>query len=223
MRSRTFAIGDVHGCALTLQHLLFKIIRLRKDDRIFMLGDLIDRGPRSKEVIDTLMKLRDSGYFVKSIRGNHEEMLLDACHDRSKFLLWIENGGLSTLKSFKVEDACEIPISYRKFLADLPYYIQLNKFVLCHAGINCNIADPFTDTVSMLWNPNHEIIPDKIENKRLICGHSIQSLEKISRSLDSNRIYMDAGCVFKDRESYGNLAALEIESMTILHTHNIDF
>lgn len=222
MSSRTFVIGDVHGCALTLQHLIFKIIRLRNTDRLYFLGDLIDRGPRSKEVIDTIMRLQSAGYFIRSIRGNHEEMLLDACRNRDRFLLWLENGGAATLKNFVVEDACEIPILYRNFMAALPFYILLDNYVLCHAGINCMAADPFADTDAMLWSRDIPVIPERIGNRRIICGHTVHTITEISKSLESDRISLDSGCVFTGGSSFGNLVALEIGSMALYHTSNLD-
>jgi serine/threonine protein phosphatase 1 len=222
MGTRTFVIGDVHGCALTLQHLLFKVIRLRHSDKVYLLGDLIDRGPRSKEVLDTIIRLQSAGYFINSVKGNHEEMLLNACRNRNEFLLWLGNGGDSTLRSFNVEDACEIPLSYRKFLDHLPYYITLDDFILSHAGVNCNAPDPFSDTNSMLWGRDLQAIPVRIGNRRVICGHTVHSLSEIAASLASTQISLDAGCVFKERGALGNLVALETDTMIIRHTANID-
>jgi serine/threonine protein phosphatase 1 len=222
MSTRTLIIGDVHGCALTLQHLLFKVIRLRHSDRTYLLGDLIDRGPRSKEVLDTIIRLQSAGYSINSVRGNHEEMLLNACSNRNEFILWLENGGDATLRSFDVEDACEIPLSYRKFLDSLPYYILLDSFVLCHAGINCTAPDPFADTVSMLWGRDLPAIPERIGNRRVICGHTVHRLSEISANLETNVITLDGGCVFTESNALGNLVALELETKTVHHSCNID-
>ncbi|GAM08065.1 serine/threonine-protein phosphatase [Geobacter sp. OR-1] len=222
MSSRTFVIGDIHGCALTLRNLLFKILAVRNSDKIYLLGDLIDRGPRSKEVLDTIIRLQDAGYFIRSVRGNHEEMLLNACSNRSDFSLWIENGGLATLRSFNVEDACEIPLPYRRFLDTLPYYILLDNFVLSHAGINCTASEPFADTVSMLWGRDLPAVPDRVGNRRIVCGHTVHSLPEIYASLESDRIVLDGGCVFKGRGQFGNLVALEMQTLTLHHTPNID-
>jgi serine/threonine protein phosphatase 1 len=221
MKSRIFVIGDVHGCALTLQHLIFKVIRLRTSDRLYFLGDLIDRGPRSMEVIDTLKRLKSAGYYIKSVKGNHEEMLLDACCNMNR-LLWLENGGWSTLHSFGVGDASAIPSNYLKFIATFPHYILLDEFVLCHAGINCTTADPFADTHAMLWGRDLNVIPEKIGNRKVICGHTVQNLAGITASLDSHRIFLDGGCVFNQPGFPGMLVALEIGTMKLFHTRNID-
>jgi serine/threonine protein phosphatase 1 len=70
-----YVIGDIHGGAQTLRALLGRI-GLRWKDRLHLLGDLIDRGPDSRGVMDTILTLCEAGFTVKPIRGNHEDMLL---------------------------------------------------------------------------------------------------------------------------------------------------
>src|SRR5665647_1311876 len=72
---RTWVIPDVHGCLLTLRMLVEDLIELRKDDSLIFLGDIIDRGPSSKGVIDYIIKLKDGGINVKVLKGNHEEYM----------------------------------------------------------------------------------------------------------------------------------------------------
>lgn len=76
--SRTIAIADIHGCCRTFRRLLFDIVRLDKADTLYLLGDMIDRGPDSKGVIETILELHEEGYAIKPVRGNHEQMLLQA-------------------------------------------------------------------------------------------------------------------------------------------------
>ena len=222
MAARTFIVGDIHGCALTLQRLLFEELRLTRHDRLYLLGDLIDRGPRSREALETILRLISAGYTINAVRGNHEEMLLNACRNRDFFSLWIENGGKATLQSFGVEDACEIPQRYIQFLSSFPYYIQLKEFVLCHAGLNCLAPDPLSDTDSMLWGRDLPVIPERLGGRRVICGHTVLPFPKIAAGLSSNRIILDGGCVFTGREGFGNLVALELETMALYKTSNCD-
>jgi serine/threonine protein phosphatase 1 len=222
MIKRTFVIGDVHGCALTLQHLIFKVIRVRRTDTLYLLGDLIDRGPRSRETLETILRLRSAGYSIASIRGNHEEMMLNACRNRTESLLWLENGGVATIESFNVEDACEIPVETRKFITGFPYYILLDRFILCHAGINCLADNPLDDHEAMIWSRDLRVMPERLGGRRLICGHTVQTLEEIGTSLSSERISLDNGCVFNERSGLGHLVALELETMTLYETKNID-
>lgn len=222
MIRRIFVIGDVHGCALTLQHLIFKVISIRRTDTLYFLGDLIDRGPRSREALETIIRLRSAGYSVTSIRGNHEEMMLNACSNRTESLRWLENGGVATLKSFGVEDACEIPIETRKFIADFPYFILLDRFILCHAGINSLAENPLDDQEAMIWSRSLPVIPERLGGRRLICGHTVHTLEEIKTSMGSERIFLDNGCVFNGNPGLGHLVALELETMTLYNTGNID-
>lgn len=215
MSTRSFVIGDVHGCAHTLHRLLFKVLQVRRPDRIYLLGDLIDRGPRSKEVLDTLMRLRSAGYSITSVRGNHEEMLLNACRDRDSFRLWMLNGGAQTLTSFNVEDACEIPLQYRTFIADLPYYLEHDRFVLVHAGINWDAVDPFADHEAMLWSRNRSTRGNRDGGRRVICGHTSLPLAEIMNSLATDCITLDGGCVYAQHPALGKLVALELETMTL--------
>ena len=80
---KQYAIGDIHGCSKTFKELLDKI-GLIEGDELYLLGDYIDRGPDSKGVIDTIFELREKGFKVICLRGNHESMLLDALKNREE-------------------------------------------------------------------------------------------------------------------------------------------
>lgn len=222
MNSRCFAIPDIHGCALTFRRLVEEVIRLDKGDSLYLLGDMIDRGPRSREVVDTIRRLQAEGYAVHPLRGNHEDMLVRSCVDRNNFHLWMLNGGRATLDSFGIEDACELPSHYRAFFEELPFYIELDDFILVHAGLNFQAVDPLLDTEAMLWTRSSEVKRERIKGKRVICGHTPQSREAIRRSLSGNRITLDNGCVYAGEPELGNLTALELNSMTLYFQENID-
>jgi serine/threonine protein phosphatase 1 len=222
MNSRRFVIPDIHGCARTFRSLLENVIRLKNSDSIYLLGDAIDRGPASKEVLDEIRRLQMEGYDIHSVLGNHEEMFLQSCHDRTYFRMWILNGGQATLKSFGVEDSCEIPLLYRRFIESFPYYIKLDDFILVHAGLNFNLPDPLADREAMLWSREREVIKDLIGGRRLIGGHTPLGLAEISRSISTDRIMLDNGCVYKGEPGLGNLLALELNSMVLYSQKNID-
>src|SRR5574340_376577 len=93
MASRRFVIPDVHGCARTLRRLVEEVLVLEKADCLYLLGDYIARGPRSREVLDILLALPEEGYQVSPLRGNHEEMFITARDSDAAFRLWILNGG----------------------------------------------------------------------------------------------------------------------------------
>ena len=72
-----FAIGDIHGCFKTFKKLLLEEIGIQQSDKIYCIGDYIDRGNDSKGVMDFIINLRIAGYHVYTLRGNHEQMMLE--------------------------------------------------------------------------------------------------------------------------------------------------
>lgn len=222
MSPRSFVIGDIHGCSATLRWLVDGTLRPLPGDRIYLLGDLIDRGPDSKGVLDYIFELRQRGLAVNTVRGNHEEMLLQACRDRNSLAMWLANGGQTTLESFQADGPGDIPPLYRNFLDSLPSYILLDEFVIVHAGLNFAPQDPFEDTSAMLWTRSSYVDRQRIGGRRLICGHTQVSRAMLEDSLKFNKIMLDNGCVFGGLPESGSLAALELGSMTLYYQENLD-
>jgi len=222
MKPRRFVIGDIHGCARTFRRLVTEVIRLRPGDELYLLGDLLDRGPDSKGVLDFIFELREQGYFVMSVRGNHEEMCLQAGNDLGNLEPWLANGGVATLNSFGAEDPGEIPHKYRFFLSCLPYYLLLDGFVIVHASLNFDRSDPFEDHEAMIWQRECSVDPSRIGGRRLVNGHTAVPRSRLEKSLGSDRVLLDNGCVFVGRAGLGSLAALELNTMAISYQANID-
>ena len=96
-----YAIADIHGGAKTLHALLGRLDLRCGKGRLYLLGDLIDRGPDSRGVLDTIITLRGAGFAVRPIRGNHEDMLLrniSGEHDNWS-QHWMMAFGVNTLQS----------------------------------------------------------------------------------------------------------------------------
>ncbi|RII27375.1 MAG: serine/threonine protein phosphatase [Geobacter sp.] len=222
MTSRRFVIPDIHGCALTLRHLVEDVLQPGQADALYLLGDYIDRGPRSREVIELIRSWSQEGLAVHPLRGNHEEMLLDACRDRTSFRLWMLNGGYATLASYGVEDACELPLPHRAILSDLPLYMKLDDVVLVHAGLNFTLDDPFSDREAMLWVRSTKVDSIKLDGRKLVCGHTPTTRKAIEASMATDLITLDNGCVYAGAPGLGSLAALELNTLTLLFQENID-
>jgi serine/threonine protein phosphatase 1 len=130
---RTIAIGDVHGCAHALAALV-EAIAPAADDRIVMLGDLIDQGRDSAEVLDRLIELK-SHCQVVLIQGNHEEMLLAARDNEEALRYWEVCGGVATLNSYrygaKLQD---IPDEHWALLAECRDYYETDELIFTHAN-----------------------------------------------------------------------------------------
>ncbi|MGA7829082.1 MAG: metallophosphoesterase family protein [Geobacteraceae bacterium] len=222
MRNRRFAIPDIHGCAHTFAALLHDVLRIQKKDTLYLLGDYTDRGPRSKEVIDQIFDLQSKGFSIHPIRGNHDDMLLRACGNLDYFRIWMLNGGGATLESFGVEDACELPLTYRRFFDALPYYLELEDYILVHAGLNFQANDPFSDKEAMLWTRSREIDHKLIGYKKVLTGHTPTPRETIKKYISSRLIPLDNGCVYATETQFGTLTALDLDTLSLYFQKNID-
>lgn len=217
METRIFAIGDIHGCFQPFKHLVEIKINLKSTDKLILVGDYIDRGPDSKDVIDYIIHLRKNGFDIMPLLGNHEVMLLEAYENNDKFPAWLLNGGAQTLKSFKTSNLCDIDPDYIAFLRSLPYYYSFNEFLFVHAGFNDKITDPFEDKYTMLWQCSKKYSNPLLKDKVIIHGHRPQKAATLVNTIASDRsvINIDTGCVYADKEGYGKLTAIEINSFAI--------
>jgi serine/threonine protein phosphatase 1 len=225
---RTLVISDIHGCLKTFQYLLEKTLHLTKEDKLYLLGDYIDRGPDSKGVIDHIISLSQNGFQIYPLRGNHEQMLLDSYYELPLIeQSWLKNGGTSTLESFGVTETKKIPSHYIAFFSSLKNYIELENFILIHAGLNFKINNPFDDSEAMLWIRQYTVDPSKVNDKILIQGHTPTSMENIKNSIilrkNTHRIFLDNGCVYGNTHpDMGNLCCLNLEDMSLVYCKKID-
>jgi serine/threonine protein phosphatase 1 len=207
--ARNIAIGDIHGCAETLQALLTRIAP-GSEDALYFLGDYIDRGPDSRGVIDTILDLINRGIPVHALRGNHEQLLLDSLHDRSARQTWLANGGDTTLRSFGISEAHQLPEEYMNFFDETLPYGVCGDVILAHAGLNFSADDPLQDLYAMMWTRNPFIDMQWLDGRRLVHGHTPKPLETILAQ-EGPVFNLDAGCVY-DRPGYGSLVAMNLET-----------
>lgn len=209
---RRFAIGDIHGCSRTFKKLLFEELRIERTDSLWCVGDYIDRGPDSKGVIDLILDLRNDGFNITTLRGNHEQMMMDSLKDEVHLWLWMANGGDETLRSFGISSYREMKPLYMDFFNHTHYYVKEGDFIVAHAGLNFSIEDPFKDTYSMLWIRSFEQDHEKLNGKTLIHGHTPISLYYIEKQKDEKIINIDGGCVYKPHGKYGHLVAYDMDT-----------
>jgi len=218
MDKQLFAIGDIHGCFDSLKELIESKIQLQKNDKLILLGDYIDRGDKSKEVVDYIIELQEKGFDIIPLMGNHEAMLLDAYKNEKNTSIWILNGGDETLKSFDISSLKDTESKYIKFFEDLRYYYTFEKYLFVHAGFNDNVLNPFTDYYSMLWKCKKSYTNSLLANKTIIHGHNPISVSKCEDRVLSKLgvINIDTGCVYKDKDGFGRLTAYECNTRRIL-------
>jgi serine/threonine protein phosphatase 1 len=220
--NRLFAISDIHGCFRPFYEMVVNIIELKKSDTLILLGDYIDRGEQSKEVIDFIIDLQKAGFDIRALIGNHELMLIDSWYDPYDMPLWSMNGGLLTLQSFGLEDIREIGSHYLDFINSLGYYLILGNVIFVHAGFNDLAPDPFLDKQSMIWECSPLYKNPLLSGKTIVHGHRPKTVEYVNMLLreKSPVIPIDTGCVYNKDTGYGLLSALEINSMTLFSVAN---
>ena len=225
---RQYAISDIHGCADTFIALLSKI-GFNKEDELYLLGDLIDRGPKTKELINEVLQLRAQGYFVECLLGNHEALMLEALQNQhAQRDLWLQNGGAETLESYFQRGIPIIPSSHLDFFERLHFYKKIPGYILVHAGLNFYAQDPFSDKEAMLWirgwyrNLDRQWLGEQV----IVHGHTPIPTTQITKSLENLKtipiLNIDAGCVYKGREEFGNLCAFDLTHQVLFFQENID-
>ena len=218
---RQIAVGDIHGCVKTFRLLVKDELHLTPNDHLIVLGDMIDRGPDSKGVIDEIIALKERGIRVQVLQGNHEEMMINASLNNESLDYWLRNGGQETLDSFGVKHVSEIPTSYLDFIRFTELYIETAETIFVHAGLNFNKSNPFSDYDSMKWIRKMEVDPTKIGSRTIVHGHVPAPLPLLLKSRKFN-INLDAGCVYKDTPGLGNLLAYDITNKKFYSVANCE-
>lgn len=167
---RRIVIGDVHGHYQGLMTLL-EALAPGLDDQVYFLGDLIDRGPQSAQVVELVKR---SSYHC--VLGNHEQMLLEvvgsnSCAHQVK-QAWLYSGGHATINSYK---NASIPQDHLDWMLHLPTYLDLGDFWLVHAGVDPRIpiAEQTAEQFCWVRDQFHSIRQPYFYNKTIITGHTI--------------------------------------------------
>lgn len=212
MSDRLLAIGDIHGCMDPFLELVERKIRMRKSDRIVLLGDYIDRGYQSREVVDYIIDLQMQGFDIIPLMGNHESMLVDSLRSEQSMYNWSMNGGNETLLSFGVESSKELDHKYLQFFNNLLFYYAQGQFVFVHAGFNDEIPDPYQDKLQMIWSRRISYFHPCFDGKIIVHGHTPVPLRTCREMVlsESNVINIDTGCVYDKVGGYGHLTAIEL-------------
>ena len=210
-----WAIGDVHGCDATLGALLGRLAA-GPDDHLVFVGDYIDRGPASRDVIERLLAMEaaaeaGTGPRVTFLRGNHDQMLLDwADGVPGAYDLWRANGGLTTLASYAEDGDARIPDAHLGFLRRTALAFDTPEAAFVHAGLDPGrpvaeqMADPEADVV--LWTRAHLHADLAAWEKPVVCGHT-----PVEAPIDEPRLIdIDTGAVYHHRPMLGRLTAVRL-------------
>ncbi len=179
---RVLAIGDVHGCHTALCTLLDRLMITSHDTLIF-LGDLVDRGPATRAVLDEVCSLQQSVRTVL-IQGNHEEMFLAAVnlgHELTADVLvkhpghadWLAWGGRETVASY---GGClaNVPVEHVNLLQLMLPYWETETEIFVHAQVRPEIDLPLQGPATLRWRKLTGKEPLHKSGRRVICGHTSQ-------------------------------------------------
>lgn len=162
-------IGDIAG---RYDELMLLIDKMPEADLIISVGDLVDRGPQSKEVVEWFMKTKNAD----AVYGNHEDLFINGVvHKNTRD--WLYNGGGATMESYSEKDEngamnCVVPTEVIKWLQTRPMYFEYDDLVISHAPITSLSSlptDPFSRDHFFIWN---RVVPKKPQNKYMVYGHN---------------------------------------------------
>jgi len=211
---RTFVIGDIHGRYGALKDVLDKAKFDYENDKLICLGDIVDGGDQSKEVVEELLKIKNMIYVI----GNHDLWFIEYFEAKEKNpsyeytpWIWTSQGGDATLRSY----ADDIPESHKKFFRSGAYYYIYKNMVFVHGGFSYNGSPRFESFETLTWD--RKLIYDVKNNgstaiyEHVFVGHTTtQQFNKEEPITFHNLTMMDCGCGWS-----GKLAMMDIDTREV--------
>jgi serine/threonine protein phosphatase 1 len=192
---KIFAIGDIHGCFDKLQALMDKIDIDLETDTLVFIGDYIDRGKHSFEVVQYLIDLKKRSENVIFLKGNHEEMLEKYLSGLDK-LTYLVNGGQQALDSYmrncSQPEGSQIPREHLDFIGSLRLNYHTDDYIFVHAGLKKKIPLEMQKPEDMLWIRSKFIKSDYNFGKQVVFGHTPLQEPLVQ----PNKIGIDTGAVY---------------------------
>lgn len=209
MTGRTIAIGDIHGCADALAAVIDAVVPGPQDE-VILLGDLIDRGPESRRVLDELIAL-DKHCRLIPLLGDHEEMLLDALRDSACVEKWLRCGGDQTLRSYHWAPGMPnrpladwIPQPHRELLSGCRPFHETATHLFVHAGVVPELPMQEQPGLALRW---------RVTNARMARPHSSGKVVVVGHTPQRSGEMLDLGfllCIDTNCARGGWLTALDI-------------
>jgi len=196
-----FAIGDIHGRFDLMRKALAGIEwRSPSPNTVVFLGDYIDRGSQSREVVETLMRgpTRADDIWI-CLRGNHEQMMVDALAGRARMGWWLENGGQETMESFDRN----VPAQVIAWCEALPFCHETARYFFVHAGIRPGLELDQQEAEALLWIRDVFLDDKRDHGKHIVHVHT----PRHAAELLPNRTNLDSGAVYWGTLSVGRFDA----------------
>lgn len=215
------AIGDIHGCYDTLIALITKIKAQFPDAQIVSCGDLVDRGPKSRQVVQYMINNN-----IDCVKGNHEQMMYTDLDETTEYPgTWDMNGGRETRASYQHDE--ELMQKHANWMAKLPHYIEFpevknengDMLVVSHSSIQGFWKDRDLQADNIMWN--REPVSEAAGHHQGIFNVFGHTPIKNGPQIGQFHANIDTGCVF-NRSGYNKLTALAFPSMTVIQQENIE-
>jgi serine/threonine protein phosphatase 1 len=207
--SRSFIFGDIHGELASLERVLEQLPPLTGQDTLVFLGDYLDRGPASAQVVDRIMQMPErTRARVVALRGNHEDAWLRVLDEGwDNFVATPENGTLATLRSFvggavptprevpsrdeleALSNASFFPARVISWLRARPYWYEDEHGIYLHGAlpVQANGGFPHPKEVepagTLIWSNDPRFFQD-YTGKRVVVGHT--STSSLSQALSEH-------------------------------------
>jgi serine/threonine protein phosphatase 1 len=205
---RLIAIGDIHGHLTKLERLMAKI-EPRLDDHIIFLGDYIDRGPDSYEVVEFILEFRERFPATVTLCGNHEHFVTTLfLGNQSESLrnTWLgRNGGRATLTSYQDRGLLKV---HQEFFSGLPYFHSEGGYFFCHAGVEPRV--PLDRQKSFVLLEDGVAFHSYKGDHGMVVVHGHKRLESGVPEIHANRINLDTGAGHG-----GPLTAMELHTKRV--------
>lgn len=233
---KTFVIGDVHGRREQLQKLIEMLPRDPASDTLVFLGDYIDRGSDAPGVVSDVIELRrENPERVVTLRGNHEQMLLDFINDGSAIWLSPYTGGAYTFKQYtacspsldsavtieearhKIEE--ELPREHLEFFQSLPLYHEDDYALYVHAGLDQGKHPRETEEHALLWSRDMEFFKN-YRGKPCLFGHTPTPFLPLRGRLGRHGIYIFHSAIGLDTgyDHHSPLSCLQLPDFNLYQT-----
>ncbi len=217
MNGKRFILGDIHGCDEHLRRML-TILRGRMDparDRLICLGDYIDRGDGSRDVVEQLIEFSRE-YDCVFLKGNHDAAFIPWLEGKGDLLM----GGEYTIQSYEVQGSVRVPDEHVRFFRELRTYHEEDDFICVHAGLDPDQGPVEEQSESVLLNIRAKFYNSpKRQPKLILFGHT-PDLNHEDRYLPFDRVDganilgLDTGAVF-----YGRLTCFQWPDQTFIQIY----
>ena len=213
-----FVIGDVHGCLHTFRELLTHW--RPAEETLVQLGDLIDRGNYSPEVVELCRQLSlDFSEKTVFLKGNHDWAMAEHVGTSGPYKAWLGWGGRATLQQYQRHRHLLAP--HAIWLSQRPLCWQDDYLLLSHAGF-AEVADPLDPASSegVLWRRG----PLRHTGQLQVVGHTPTASHRPERDENSNTIYLDTGAADGHFLTALRLSETgEVLETVAIATHKVDF